>query len=170
MKLNSKIVSGFMATTAVAFGIAVAHAAPSGPACEHMGPGMGMMHERMHGPGDPGARAEQRLTQLKSQLKISAEQEPLWAAFAEKAKAEAGKGMKAMRDKAQQPMPAPERMTQMIATMKERMTAMESVSESFKRLYDGLTPEQKAIADKQGVFGGPMMGPPMGKPGGKPKG
>lgn len=171
MKLNSKIVAGFLAASGVAFGIA-AHAQAPGAACEHMGPGM-MMGERMKMMGDPAARAEQHLSQFKSQLKINAQQEPLWLAFAEKAKAAAGQGMKAMREKAAEPMTAPERMSRMTGIMKERVVAMESVSESFARLYEALTPEQKTIADKQpGILGGhaPMRGP-GGRPGAaKPQG
>ena len=170
MKLSTKTIAGFLAASSVAFGIAAHAETPVAP-CEHMGPGM--MGERMKMMGDPAARVEQRLSQFKSQLNPTAQQEPLWAAFAEKAKAGAGQGMKAMREKAQQPMPAPERMTQMIGIMKERVAALESVSESFKRLYDGLTPEQKVIADKQaGMFGGhqPLHQHP-GKPGGmRPQG
>lgn len=159
MKLKTKIVTGLLATSAVAFGVAV-HAEP-GAGCEQKAPGM--MREGMKTMGDPAARAEQRLSQFKSQLKLTPQQEPLWLAFAEKMKEGAGQGMKAMREKAQEPMTAPERMAQMMGMMKERMAAMESTSESFKRFYDALTPEQKAVADKQGVFGGGMM-PPMGKP------
>ena len=44
----------------------------------------------------------------------------------------------------------------------ERLGAMEGVSESFKRLYAALTPEQKATADQ--YFN--RMGP--GKAGGRP--
>lgn len=162
MKLNTKIVAGLLATSALAFGLA-AQAQPPGAGCEER-PGMGMMRQGMGMMADPAARAERRMEQFKAQLKLTPQQEPLWTAFAEKAKAEAGKGMKTMREKAQEPMTAPERMSQMMNLMKDRMTAMESVSESFKRLYDGLTPEQKAIADKQpGIFGGRAT-PPRGKP------
>lgn len=164
MKLNSKIISGFLAASSVAFGMA-AHAEAPGAGCEDR-PGPGMMREGMKMMGDPVARADQRLSQLKSQLKLNSQQEPLWMSFAEKMKAEAGQGMKAMHEKAKEPMTAPERMSQMMGMMKERMTAMESASESFKRLYDTMTPEQKAIADKQsGVFGGQ---PPVRAPAGKP--
>jgi protein CpxP len=172
MKLNTKIVSGLLATSALAFGVAVQASPPQGMqdkpgmACEHEGMGI---HRGMHRMGDPAARAEQHLAQLKSQLKITAQQEPLWTAFAEKAKAQAGQGMMAKRDAMQQPMPAPERMAQMTAKMKERVAAMESTHESFKRLYEALTPEQKAIADKPGFMGGGMMSGRGAKPqGGKP--
>jgi hypothetical protein len=60
-----------------------------------------------------------------------------------------------MRERASQDktMTAPERMAQMQAAMKDRAASMESVNESFKRLYAALSPEQKAAADKQ--FGAP---------------
>lgn len=166
MKLNSKTVAGLLATTAVAFSIAAQAEPPAG--CEKMGRG-GMMQERMKMMGDPAARADQHLAHFKSELKITSEQEPLWQAFAEKAKANAGQGMKAMREKTKEAMPAPERMAQMIVMMKERTAALESVSESFKRLYDALSPEQKAVADKHGGFGHHMDGP-QGKPGTKGQG
>lgn len=169
MKLDSKIVSAVLATSTLAFGVA-AQAEPAGAGCENSPPGPRMMREGMQMMGDPAARADQRLSQLKSQLKLTADQEPLWATFAEKMKAEAGQGMKTMREKAQQPMTAPERMSQMMEMMRGRMTAMESVSDSFKHLYDALTPDQKAIADKQGIFGGPAGGAPRGKPAAKPQG
>lgn len=161
LKPKTRILSGLLATTAIAFGLS-AQAEP-GAGCEEKGPGMGMMREGMKMMGDPAARAEQRLSQLKSQLKIDAQQEPLWLAFAEKMKAEAGQGMKAMQGNMQQPMTAPERMTQMMGMMKERMSVMESASDSFKRLYDAMTPEQKAIADKQRFLGGGMMAPSASK-------
>lgn len=108
--------------------------------------------------GDPAVRVEQRLNRLKTELKLTAEQEPLWQAFAEKSKAEAGKGIMAMRDLPRD-LPAPERMDRMTQLMKDRLAAMESVNESFKRLYAVLTPEQKRVAD--------LQAPPMGHRGGK---
>jgi len=176
MKLKTKIVSAVLATSAIAFGIS-AYAQPGmmmqGMGCDH-GPGMGMMQGKGMR-GDPAARAEQHLSQFKSQLKITPQQEPLWQAFAEKMKANAGQGMKNMRENMQQSMTAPERMDKMTAMMKERLAAMESTHESFKRLYDALTPEQKATADKhasmmgkggKGGSGGKGQGgmqPPQGR-------
>lgn len=168
MKLNRKIIAGFIAASALMFG--VAHA--QGPGCGPDGmPGMkgGMQRGGMM---EPGARAEQRLTRLKGDLKLTASQEPLWQAYADKVKAEAGKGMQAMRQNMQgdKPVPAPERMAQMQTMMKERLAAMESVHESFNRLYAALTPEQKATADKSFGMAGRYPqgrgrgGPPQGQP------
>ena len=169
MKLNRKIIAGFIAASAVMFG--VAHA--QGPGCGPDGmPGMKGGAMQRGGMMEPGARAEQRLTRLKGDLKLSATQEPLWQAYADKVKAEAGKGMQAMRQNMQgdKPVPAPERMAQMQTMMKDRLAAMESVHESFNRLYAALTPEQKAVADKHFSMAGRQPqgrgrgGPPPGTP------
>jgi hypothetical protein len=105
---------------------------------------------------DPSARVEQRLSRLKGELKLNAQQEPLWAAFAEKSQSEADKSSKAIRERMQdnKPLTAPERLTQMQSLMKERVAAMDSVNESFTRLYAALTPDQKATADKHFSFAG----------------
>lgn len=172
MKLNRRITTAFLATTAIAFGIA-AHAEVPGTGCDMGGgrmSGMGMGREGRHMGGDPVAHAQRRLDQFHSQLKLTPQQEPLWTAFAEKAKAEAGQGMKVMREKSPEQKTAPERMSLMIEVMKNRTAALESIAAAFKPLYESLTPEQKAVADKQGVHGRPMA-PPRSKAGtGKPQG
>jgi hypothetical protein len=166
------IAAGIMGTGSLAF----AQPGPGGPgSCD--GPmGMrGTMGGGMKGANfdrfDPSARADQRLTRLHADLKVTAEQEPLWQAFAEKAKAEAGKGLQAMRDNAQDlSLSAPERMTRMAEVMKQRVAAMESVNDSFRRLYDALTPDQKRVADIHAARMGRMGGHrgPMGQRGGMP--
>ena len=165
MNHKHTIVAGFLAASAVFFGIAHAQ----GPGCDSEGkPGMRRSAMQQGGMMDPGARVEQRLSHLKGELKLTAEQEPVWQAFAEKSKAEAGKGMQAMRErmKEDKPISAPERMAQMQGRMKERLAAMESVNESFNRLYAALTPEQKAAADKYfSAAGGHPHGPGAGGPG-----
>ena len=148
MNHKHTIVAGFLAASAAFFGIAHAQ----GTGCDGDGK-RGMMRSSMQPGGmmEPGARVEQRLARLKSELKLTAQQEPLWQAFAEKSQAGAGKGMQAMREgmKDDKPVSAPDRMAQMQGMMKERLVAMESVNDSFNRLYAALTPEQKAAADKQ---------------------
>jgi Spy/CpxP family protein refolding chaperone len=161
MNRKNTIVAGFLAASAVFFGTAYAE----GPECDHHGkPGMKQGDMK-----DMSARVEQRLTKFKSELKLTAQQEPLWQAFAEKSKEAAGKGMQAMHErmKDDKPVSAPERMAQMQAMMKERLATMESVSESFNRLYAALTPEQKAVADKHFSHAGR---PPDGAGHGKPRG
>lgn len=152
MKRNRTLVASLILAAGLS-GVAIAQGGGMGPGkgggCDGMGPGrqVGMKF-------DPAERAEQRLDYLKYQLKITTEQEPLWNAYTEKMKLEAGKGMKAMRDSADDKLSAPERMTKMQSLMEERLAAMKGVHESFSRLYAVLTPEQKAIADKQAA----MMG------------
>ena len=165
MNRKNVIVTGFLAASAVSFGIAYAQ----GPGCDRDGkPGMKRSSMQQGGMMDPAARVDQRLTRFKSELKLTAQQEPLWQAFAEKSKAEADKGMQAMRDrlKDDKQISAPERMAQMQGIMKERVAAMESVNESFNRLYAGLMPEQKSAADKHfSTAGRHRHGPGRGGPG-----
>ncbi len=153
---------------AVAAGLAtalVAVAQPGPGMMGHGGPGMmgrggpGMM---MMG-GGPGpmfasnnvdiAKFQQdRIGQLKSQLGITAEQQPAWDAFAAKA-AEQAKTMQALRKDASAAT-MPERMQQRQQAMGERQKAMGSMSESFTRLYEVLTPKQREVFDRS--YGGPM--------------
>jgi len=174
MNRKNTIVAGFLAASAVFFGIAYAQQGPGGSGCAYDGkPGMMRGSMQQGGMMDPGARVEQRLTRLKSELKLTAEQEPLWQAFADKSKAEAAKGAQAMREriKDDKQISAPERMAQMQGIMKERVAAMESVGESFNRLYAALTPEQKAAADKQfSAAGRHQHGPGRGGPRGAGQG
>lgn len=146
MESSKKIFAAILAAGIMGAG-SMAMAQPGG-GCDGQGPGMmrgGMMGAKF----DPAARAEQRLAHLKTDLKITAEQEPLWQAFADKARSEAGQGFKAMREQAQDAtLSAPERMSRMAEVMKQRVGAMEAVNESFKRLYDGLAPDQKKAADQ----------------------
>jgi len=166
----SIMAAGILGTTAVAWAQPGMAGGPGGCAMGPMGgmdgmAGRGMMKSGMR--FDPAERADRHLAWLKSELKPTAQQEPLWNAFAEKAKAEAGKGMAAIREKAQdEKLTAPERMAQMNAVMKERLAAHEAVTDSFRRLYDSLTPEQKQMADKHmsrmGAMGRGGPGGPAG--------
>jgi hypothetical protein len=139
MKTRTKIFAAIAAVGIMGVG-ALAIAQPGG-GCDGR---MGMMSARF----DPAARADQHLTQLKADLKLTAAQEPLWQTFAEKAKAEAGKGFEAMRENSQDlSLSAPDRMAKRTALMKERVVAMESVNASFRPFYDSLSVDQKRVAD-----------------------
>jgi hypothetical protein len=182
MKRIHKILAGLIVAAGISsVAFAQAGRGPGSMGCDGMGPmGMGpMAGQGMQGGKmgrhagmrfDPTQRAERHLGFLKEQLKLTPDQEPLWQAFAEKAKGEAGKGMQAMRDQAADAnLTAPERMAKMQTLMQERVNAMAGVHESFNRLYAGLTPEQKKIADQHaaqmgrgGVGGKGGMGGGMG--------
>lgn len=162
MKRNHTIIAGLIIAASIS-GVALAQGGPRGAGgygCDGSGPmGMGPMG----GPGGPmgrhaamkfdpaqmAQRVDERLDYMKYQLKITATQEPLWNAYAEKMKAEAGKGMQAMQvPPADDKLSAPERMAQRQTLMEGRLAAMKGVHESFDRLYGALTPEQKVTADK----------------------
>lgn len=149
MNYKNTIVVGFLAASAAFFGVAYAQGmgGMGGPGgCDGAGPRKaGMMREGMPGAMDPA----RRLDQLKGELKITAQQEPVWQAFADQTKGSMGKGMAAMRDNklADEKLSAPERMAKMQTLMKERVAAMESANDAFKRLYAALSPEQQAAAD-----------------------
>ncbi len=181
MKRNHKIIAGLI----IAAGIGGAAIAQGRSGCDGMGPqgtgpmGMqgGPMGRQASMKFDPAARAEQRLDMFKGPLKLTPQQEPLWQAFAEKAKSEAGKGRQAFQAQAaDEKLTAPERMAKRQVMMQEHLTALTGVNENFKRLYDALTPEQKLLADQQvakmgggmgghgGRHGGGMGGPGRGMP------
>ena len=108
-------------------------------------PATGMMHPR----SDPVAQVEKRLAGLKDELKITPDQETVWAAYAEKTKS----NVKAIRDRMDeamhdQPQTAPERFDRHIELMRARLASFENMDEALKQLYAALTPEQKAIADR----------------------
>lgn len=101
----------------------------------------------------PSERAEARLAQAKTALKITAEQEAQWNAFADvtrrHAKA-ADERVTAMRDgkRSQERLTAVERLEhrqQMAATHSQRLTEVIAVA---KPLYAAFSAEQKAIADE----------------------
>lgn len=114
-----------------------------GPGMMGRGPGMmmGWGHGRMFAGNDTDiARFQQeRLGELKSELGITTEQQPAWDAFAAKA-AEQAKTMQALRNDASTAT-MPERMQQ-------RQQAMGTMSESFTKLYEVLTPKQRELFDQ----------------------
>jgi len=118
------------------------------------GPGFGpgMMMGRGGGPifapnnADFAKFQQDRFVQLNSQLGITTEQQPAWDAFAAKA-VEQAKTMQALRNDATAGT-APERMKQRQQAMGERQKTMESMSESFTRLYEVLTPQQREVFDR----------------------
>jgi hypothetical protein len=145
MKSSTKLVAAIAAAGIMGAGaLAFAQPGMGGPGgCD--GRMMGTMQRTNF---DPAARADQHLAQLKADLKLTAAQEPLWQAFADKVKAEAGKGIQAMRSNAQDlSLSAPDRMAQRTEIMKERVATMESANASFRQLYDSLSPDQKRVAD-----------------------
>lgn len=142
MKTASKIAFGIFAGLGVAVSAAVlAHG--HSPMTGH-GP---MMN---HGPMAKGMAGgpEAHLGTLKAELKLTAEQEPAWQAFEKTVRAQMSShaaGHAAAKDA--DPMQA------RIAHMEQRLAGMKEVQKARTDLYKVLTPEQKAVFDRQGPHG-----------------
>jgi Spy/CpxP family protein refolding chaperone len=170
MQRTTKFVAATFATLAIA-AVSAVYAFPGRD--PGMGPGFGPMAggPGVFGPGarfagrDPVAFVDERIGELKTELKITAAQESAWQAFAGKAKQQA-QTMQTMRAKMQEAGgPTPDRMAQRSEFMKQRLASVESMNAAMKDLYDVLTPEQKAVADQRfGHAGGQRM--PFGPRGG----
>jgi len=130
-----------------------------GPYGGGMGPGGGMRGDGMGPRGMfnayPGT-AEQRLAGLKSDLGVTAEQEPAWQAFADSVKQrdESRAAWFAAMHEARAAGSLPERLAQRDAMMKQHQAENQATTAALTELYAVLTPEQKAIADQRiGGFG-----------------
>jgi Spy/CpxP family protein refolding chaperone len=158
----SKIMTGSAAAVAALALTAVAYAQPCGGMGGGPGHGTGMGPGFGMGPGyaargdvDHAAVAEGRLAYLKSALKITPAQESVWDAFTTASKAQAT-SMDAMREKMWASTgSAAERTAARADAMQQRASAMAAMSKAFGSLYAVLTPEQKAIADRNFGMGGP---------------
>jgi LTXXQ motif family protein len=119
------------------------------------GPGpRGFMHERgERGPGahaNPAALVEAHLAYLKTDLGITVAQQPAWNAFAATARKQAG-ARQALREKMREEkatLSVAQRMEKFAEAMKQRAAGMQDMAGAVKDLYAALTPEQKAIADR----------------------
>ena len=155
MKRSSKITLGIAAVVAAGLAATVFAQAPL------QGPGSYGRMGAMHGGamlGDPSARAEQHLANLKGQLSITPEQETQWQAFADSVKQQA-QTMVAMHASMQNaPSTSTERMDQRIAFMQLGLNNMQAVDSAAKQLYSVLTPEQQGLFDQAGPGAGMGQG------------
>jgi Spy/CpxP family protein refolding chaperone len=140
------------------------------------GPGMGWGpgHMGSYGPqgmmgygygnAAPGAAFEDRLAEMKTELKVTSKQESAWKAYADQVKAQA-ESMRAWHAAmwGAAPATAPERLAQRDAMLKQRLAQHEAMTSAFNDLYKVLTPEQRAMVD-QGYL---AMGPGPRGPGGR---
>lgn len=128
-----------------------------------MGPGAGMgygMHGYGMGFGGYPGTAEERLAGLKSELGITAKQEPAWQAFVKSAKQrdESRQAWFAKMREARAASSLPERLAQRDELFKQHQAERQAATSALKDLYAALTPEQKSVADE--LFGG--FGPGYG--------
>jgi hypothetical protein len=177
------LLAPLLLTAALGFGPAAFAADPPAPPAGAMaGPGMmgsGMMAGGMMGGGmmDMGAmqcmdQSDARLAAVKAELKLTNAQLPLWNALVEAEKAnpqamrqsmgmmqgggasqgaQPGSGMMMMGSG-----PLPERLERHEKMMTAHMEALRKVRAAVAPLYDALTPDQKAKADR--LLCGPMAG------------
>ena len=92
---------------------------------------------------------EKRLETLKTDLKLSANQEAAWTEWVSKIKGDR-KDWKENREHAESwaNLPAPERMEKMLAFSKEHIAKQEARLAATKTFYATLSPEQRLILDK----------------------
>jgi protein CpxP len=162
MRSNRKVIAGVIAAAALAVSGSLVQAQPQQPGGDSgmrgerhgmMGHGMRDGHERHGQFSNPAARVEGHLAALKVELKITPAQEKAWQTFADKTRkqseARAAQRAKFAGKKPAENMPAPERLAQRSAFMKQALASMEARTAAVTELYAVLTPEQKALADKQ---------------------
>ena len=121
-------------------------------------PMMGMMRMMMSrdGMGAMSGHVEGRLAFLKTELKITDAQLPLWNAVADAIRANA-KGMGAMSDgmmRANQATPLPDKLTMREKMMTALLEALRRFKSAVEPLYAALSDEQKKTADE--LLMGPM--------------
>jgi len=125
------------------------------------GRGPGMMGW-MFGYGDDGARIDYidgRLAFVKAELKINAQQTPLWDKFADTVRANAKTISERRRpffDRAYWTESLPQRLDQQEKAMAAHLDALRQTSAAIKPLYAALDDAQKKTADA--LLGSPMMG------------
>lgn len=131
------------------------------------GPGMMGMHPGMMGMGpqamqgaDFAAVFDARMAASKAMLKITAEQESAWQAYATQVKSqfETMQAFRATMHAAAPAGSAAERIDQHAAMMKQGAAMAEQTSKAVKDLYAVLSPEQRAIADQRLFAMGPRFG------------
>ncbi len=110
---------------------------------------------------NPAAAVAGHLAALKVELKITPDQDTAWQTFTTKARQQADTMIARHTQMSSQTpattLSAPERLAHRTEFAKQRIAGMETMTAAVKDLYAVLTPEQKALADRQlahGAMGG----------------
>jgi periplasmic protein CpxP/Spy len=98
---------------------------------------------------DPSAHVQKRLARLKSDLRITPEQEPQWSAFSNTVMQQVEQFKAAHQGAKPRSMKAPERIDRQVEMMKQRVASFEQVAQAAKTLYASLAPDQQQIADQR---------------------
>jgi hypothetical protein len=105
-------------------------------------------------------RQAQHAAKLRAELKLTAQQEPAFAAFLAAGKPQQRPDARVGADRARlAALPAPQRLQQQIERQKQRTARMEARLAALNNLYAVLTPEQKQVLDSKAMrFGGKHRG------------
>jgi hypothetical protein len=114
--------------------------------------------------GDPGAMAQQRLTKLKTDLKITADQDGAWQTFATLMAQRRAAHEAAHAARTAPSGTAPERLGQLIEGLKLQLADRVAEQGALQDLYSVLSTEQRTVADQHFSF---REGP--GRPGKPPR-
>ncbi|TXT31916.1 MAG: hypothetical protein FD131_839 [Rhodocyclaceae bacterium] len=126
-----------------------------GPGYSNHGPGMMMGHGwggPRHAAFSPEEMASNQMEMLKKSLKLQADQEKPWNAFAGSVEAQAKRMGEMFDEKSDSAKTMPERMDMASKFAKERERSFEEVSKAMKGLYEVLTPEQRKVFDRRGPW------------------
>jgi hypothetical protein len=109
--------------------------------------GAGWMGPRGFGAGvNPESNAEARLAYLKTELKITADQDAAWNAYGAAVKQQAAQ-MQAFRTAMFNTQTPQERIALHTEHAKQRATGFEALEKGMRELYAVLSADQKALAD-----------------------
>ena len=136
MKQTSKRILGIAAVSALIIGVATTVIARPG-----FGPGWGGHHGMMG--GTTATDVEQRLTDLKGTLGITADQETAWNAYAQAVEGKVGLMQAHRQTMLNSGPPTPE---QRLAFHQQGFNQMQQVQTARQDLLQVLTPEQQALA------------------------
>src|SRR5438876_5141462 len=146
-------------------------AAAAGPAFAQFGRRRGGGESR---PTDKDGGAEPRVNtlevtvqELHEDLKLTAEQEPLWQAYVDKVRA-LGNDLARERDRRPAQANVQQQIDRIVDAARNRLTALEDVAQAAKALYAKLAPEQQPAADPRlaNLMAMPLSADaPRGRPG-----
>lgn len=155
MKLKHTLIAGLVAGLSVV-SVTAALAAPPDDGCAG-----GRAAWAGHPHGDMAAMAQQHLSKLKSELKLTSAQDSAWQAFSTQMTQSIAARQAARKSQAEPTGTAPERMGQHIEMLKQQLADMSAGQAALQDLYSVLSTDQRAIVDKHFAH---MGGP--GRPGG----
>lgn len=144
MKRSARMLVAVLAAGVLGYGVAAYAADPADDSC---GPRHGMVD------GKPAKYMQKRMDALHAKLKLNAEQDAAWKEWTSRMRERFAAMADHRPDHARmEKLPAPQRMEQHLAHMKETQAQMESGLADLKTFYGQLTPEQQATFDKEFKF------------------